>query len=49
MLANAEPDPYYLGEHLIASSSKMIAIDKILADVLPKGEKVLMFSVRHFG
>lgn len=45
LLPNAEPEPYYIGEHVVLSSSKMIAIDKILADVLPKGERVLIFSV----
>ncbi|KAK7026790.1 hypothetical protein VNI00_015448 [Paramarasmius palmivorus] len=44
LLRDAEPDPYQIGEHVVASSSKMICIDKILADVLPKGEKVLIFS-----
>uniref|UniRef100_A0A0W0G9B7 Helicase C-terminal domain-containing protein n=1 Tax=Moniliophthora roreri TaxID=221103 RepID=A0A0W0G9B7_MONRR len=43
-LRDAEPDPYQIGEHVVASSSKLICIDKILADVLPKGEKVLIFS-----
>ena len=47
LLPDAEPEPYFLGEHLVASSSKMIAIDKILADILPKGERVLIFSVRR--
>jgi hypothetical protein len=40
------PEPYHLGEHIIASSSKLIAIDKLLADILPTGERVLIFSVR---
>ncbi|KIK50982.1 hypothetical protein GYMLUDRAFT_208922 [Collybiopsis luxurians FD-317 M1] len=43
-LKQVEPDPYYLGEHVVTASSKLIAIDKILADILPKGEKVLIFS-----
>ncbi|KAG7085999.1 hypothetical protein E1B28_003522 [Marasmius oreades] len=44
LLKDAEPDPYHIGEHVVASSSKLIVIDKILADVLPKGEKVLIFA-----
>lgn len=45
LLPDAEPMPYEIGEHIVASSSKLIAIDKILADILPKGERVLIFSV----
>ncbi len=45
LLADAEPEPYYIGEHLVASSSKLVAIDKLLTDLLPKGEQVLIFSV----
>jgi len=37
--------PYAIGEHIVASSSKLIVIDKILSDILPKGERVLIFSV----
>ncbi|KAF8884532.1 P-loop containing nucleoside triphosphate hydrolase protein [Infundibulicybe gibba] len=44
LLPNAEPNPYHLGEHIVAASSKLITIDKILADILPKGERVLIFS-----
>ncbi|KAM6491144.1 SNF2 family N-terminal domain containing protein [Amanita muscaria] len=44
LLPNAEPETHGLGEHLVASSSKLIAIDKLLADILPKGERVLIFS-----
>lgn len=47
LLKHAEPDPYINGEHLVASSSKLIVIDKLLADVLPHGEQVLIFSVRR--
>ena len=28
----------------MAASSKLIALDKLLKDVLPKGERVLIFS-----
>jgi hypothetical protein len=45
MLPDAEPEPYSIGEHIVASSSKLVAIDKILGDILPKGERVLIFSV----
>ncbi|GBE87288.1 ISWI chromatin-remodeling complex ATPase ISW2 [Sparassis crispa] len=44
LLPDAEPDPFVIGEHLVASSSKLTVIDKILADTLPKGERVLIFS-----
>ncbi|KAF5367362.1 hypothetical protein D9615_010278 [Tricholomella constricta] len=44
LLPSAEPEPYEIGEHVMSASSKMIAIDKILADILPKGERVLIFS-----
>ncbi|KAF8891043.1 hypothetical protein BD779DRAFT_1515920 [Infundibulicybe gibba] len=42
---NAEPNPYHLGEHIVAASSKLIAIDQILADILPKGGRVLILSL----
>ncbi|KAF9038768.1 hypothetical protein BDZ89DRAFT_1061181 [Hymenopellis radicata] len=45
LLPDAEPDPYIPGEHVVAASSKLVAIDKILGDVLPKGEQVLIFSL----
>ncbi|KAJ6601267.1 SNF2 family N-terminal domain-containing protein [Mycena vulgaris] len=44
MIDDAEPEEYEIGEHIVAASSKLIACDKILADVLPKGERVLIFS-----
>ncbi|PFH46225.1 hypothetical protein AMATHDRAFT_70336 [Amanita thiersii Skay4041] len=44
LLPNAEPEPYSIGEHLVAASSKLIVIDKLLAEILPKGERVLIFS-----
>ncbi|KAG5635038.1 hypothetical protein H0H81_012634 [Sphagnurus paluster] len=44
LLPNAEPEPYNIGEHVVSASSKLIAIDKLLADILPKGERVLIFS-----
>ncbi|TFK50621.1 hypothetical protein OE88DRAFT_1661143 [Heliocybe sulcata] len=44
LLPDAEPEPYAIGEHVVAASSKMVVIDKLLADILPKGERVLIFS-----
>ncbi|KZT67879.1 hypothetical protein DAEQUDRAFT_766836 [Daedalea quercina L-15889] len=44
LLPNAEPEPYAIGEHLVASSSKLVVLDKLLADILPKGERVLLFT-----
>jgi SWI/SNF-related matrix-associated actin-dependent regulator of chromatin subfamily A member 5 len=38
------PEPYAIGEHIVATSSKLIFLDKLLADLLPKGERVLIFS-----
>lgn len=35
----------YLGEHLVAASSKIAMIDKLLVDILGKGERALVFSV----
>lgn len=31
LLPDAEPSPYEIGEHLVASSSKIIVIDKVCA------------------
>ncbi|TFY66989.1 hypothetical protein EVJ58_g1916 [Rhodofomes roseus] len=44
LLSNAEPENYTIGEHLIASSSKLVLLDKLFADILPKGERVLLFT-----
>ncbi|KAF8554251.1 hypothetical protein OG21DRAFT_1497134 [Imleria badia] len=44
LLEDASPSPYIIGEHIVASSSKLIVIDKILSDILPKDERVLIFS-----
>ncbi|EKM52129.1 uncharacterized protein PHACADRAFT_262623, partial [Phanerochaete carnosa HHB-10118-sp] len=44
LLPDAEPTPYALGEHVVASSSKLVFLNKLLADILPKGERVLIFS-----
>lgn len=45
LLPNAEPSPYYIGEHVVEASSKIVVIDKLLADILPTGERVLIFTV----
>ncbi|KAL0953043.1 hypothetical protein HGRIS_007245 [Hohenbuehelia grisea] len=44
ILPDAEPLPITQGEHLVAASSKFSAIDKLLADILPTGERVIIFS-----
>lgn len=46
LLEDASPLPYVIGEHIVASSSKLVVIDKILSNILSKGERVLIFSVR---
>ncbi|KAG6830939.1 hypothetical protein H0H92_013867 [Tricholoma furcatifolium] len=45
LLPNAEPEPHDIAEHIVTNSSKLIAIDKLLANILPKGERVLIFSI----
>ncbi|SCV74235.1 BQ2448_6667 [Microbotryum intermedium] len=44
LLPNAEAEPFEVAEHIVAASSKLVLLDKLLADILPKGEKVLIFS-----
>ncbi|GAA5916112.1 hypothetical protein JCM8208_000393 [Rhodotorula glutinis] len=45
LLPDSEPEgELTVDEHVVAASSKLIALDKILGDVLPKGERVLIFS-----
>lgn len=45
LLPNSEPDgDLTIDEHLVAASAKLVALDKLLADVIPKGERVLVFS-----
>jgi len=41
-----ELEPEEIGEHLVLASSKFAFIDKLLKEVLPRGERVLIFSVR---
>lgn len=44
LLPNAESEPFEVAEHLVAASSKLVLLDKLLGDIIPKGEKVLIFS-----
>ncbi|BGP01284.1 hypothetical protein NBRC10513v2_002236 [Rhodotorula toruloides] len=45
LLPNSEPDgDLTIDEHLVAASAKLVALDKLLKDVIPKGERVLVFS-----
>ncbi|KAH8827856.1 P-loop containing nucleoside triphosphate hydrolase protein [Flagelloscypha sp. PMI_526] len=44
LLLHAEPDPWSIGEHIVAGSSKLVFIDKLTKELLPKGEKILIFS-----
>lgn len=45
LLPHAEPDPYYLGEHVKAASGKFIVLDKLIDElVLKNWKKILIFS-----
>ncbi|KAG6849128.1 hypothetical protein H0H93_011075 [Arthromyces matolae] len=44
LLRDAEPEPYRIEESIVSASSKVMAIDKLLAELLPTGERVLIFS-----
>ncbi|KAL8279227.1 hypothetical protein RQP46_008264 [Phenoliferia psychrophenolica] len=44
ILPDAEQEPFEVAEHIVASSSKLILLDKLLADLVPKKRKVLIFS-----
>jgi len=45
ILPHAEPDPYYLGDHVIHASAKFIVLDKIINELVVKQKKkVLIFS-----
>ena len=45
ILPHAEPQPYYLGEHVVCASAKFIVLDKIINELVLKGKKkVLIFS-----
>jgi SWI/SNF-related matrix-associated actin-dependent regulator of chromatin subfamily A member 5 len=44
-LSNAEPDPYYTGDHVITASGKFIVLDKLVAELVVKQKKkILIFS-----
>ena len=45
ILPHAEPDPYYLGEHVVHASAKFIVLDKIVDQLVVKQKKkILIFS-----
>ena len=45
LLPHAEPNPYYVGDHIIHASGKFILLDKIINElVIKRKEKVLIFS-----
>ena len=44
LLPNAESEPFTIEEHIVSASSKLVLLDKMLKDILPTGEKVLVFS-----
>ena len=44
-LPHTEPDPYYIGDHVIKASGKFILLDKIIHElVLKQKRKVIIFS-----
>lgn len=44
-LPHTEPDPYYVGDHIIKASGKFILLDKIINElVIKQKRKVLIFS-----
>ncbi len=45
LLPHAEPEPYYIGDHIIRASAKFIVLDKIIDELVVKQKKkVLIFS-----
>ncbi|KAL8769332.1 MAG: hypothetical protein Q9203_005475 [Teloschistes exilis] len=45
LLPHAEPNPYYVGEHVMHASGKFIVLDKIIKElVIKEKKKVLIFS-----
>ena len=45
ILPHAEPEPYYLGEHVIHASAKFILLEKIINElVISQKKKILIFS-----
>ncbi|CZR64496.1 uncharacterized protein PAC_14394 [Phialocephala subalpina] len=44
-LQNAEPDPYYTGDHVITASGKFIVLEKLVRELVVKQKKkILIFS-----
>ncbi|KAL9597302.1 MAG: hypothetical protein Q9219_005226 [cf. Caloplaca sp. 3 TL-2023] len=45
LLPHAEPDPYYVGEHVVLASGKLIVLDKLVDElVVRQKKKILIFS-----
>ncbi|KAL8647938.1 MAG: hypothetical protein Q9210_005265 [Variospora velana] len=45
LLPRVEPDPYYIGQHVINASGKFIVLDKLVNElVLKQNKKILIFS-----
>lgn len=44
MFDGAEPYPFSTGEHLVASSGKLVVLDKLLPKLKAQGSRVLLFS-----
>ncbi|GAA5946579.1 hypothetical protein JCM3765_000305 [Sporobolomyces pararoseus] len=44
LLPGAESEPFEVAEHIVQASSKLVVLDKLLNSIIPKGEKVLIFS-----
>lgn len=45
LLPHGEPDPYYVGEHIMHASGKFIILDKIVKElVIKQRKKILIFS-----
>jgi SWI/SNF-related matrix-associated actin-dependent regulator of chromatin subfamily A member 5 len=44
LLPGAEAEPFEIAEHIVQASSKLVVLDKLLASIIPQGEKVLIFS-----
>lgn len=45
ILPHAEPDPYYLGDHVRTASGKFIVLDRLVDELVVKqGKKVLIFA-----
>ncbi|GAA5924215.1 hypothetical protein JCM10213_004524 [Rhodosporidiobolus nylandii] len=43
-LPGSEPEPFEINEGIVAASGKLVLLDKLLKEILPKGEKILIFS-----